>query len=117
VSESFGLFGGQKEVVSGQVVDGGQPVSGGKVTVTDAGASQSVGVDSSGHFQATFFFHLPQELGTAPPHAITALYGGATVGTTTFSTSTGSISSAHHFYNLVLQLWLDHYLLVKLGVI
>jgi hypothetical protein len=117
VSESFGLFGGQTETVKGQVVNNGIPVSGGPVTITDSGESQTVSVDSNGNFTGTFTFNLFQEFSTAKAHTITASYGGATVGTTTFASSgQASVNSPDSTSNFLFQLLLDAFILQSLGI-
>jgi hypothetical protein len=104
VSDSFGLT-NQTETVKGHVANGGQPVSGGQVTISDAGQNQTVGVDSNGNFTATFKFSLSQEASSAKSHSVNVSYGGATVGTTTFSPSTGSINSPDGTANYLFQFY------------
>jgi hypothetical protein len=106
VSESFGLFGGQMETVKGQVVSPGGAVSGGSVTIIDAGQSQTVGVDAAGNFTATFSFNLFQEFTTARAHTIMVSYGGATVGTTTFTASAANVNSPDSTFNFIFQILL-----------
>jgi hypothetical protein len=115
VSDSFTLF-NQKETVKGQVLDGSFPVSAGQVTITDGGQSQTVGVDGNGNFSATFTFSLAQEFTTAKPHSVTASYGGATVGTTTFGTSSGSTNAPDNTLSLLFQLLFLDALLMQLGL-
>jgi hypothetical protein len=112
---SYTLF-NQKETVKGQVTDGGTPVSAGQVTITDDGQSQTVGVDSNGNFSATFTFSLAQEFTTAKPHSVTASYGGATVGTTTFATSSGSTNAPDNTFSLLFQLLFLDALFMQLGL-
>jgi hypothetical protein len=115
VSDSFTLL-DQKETVKGQVTDGGIPVSGGQVTISDGGQTQTVGVDGNGNFQATFTFSLAQEFTTAKPHSVTASYGGATVGTTTFATSSGSTNAPNNTLSLLFQLLFLDALFMQLGL-
>jgi hypothetical protein len=103
--------------VTGQVVDDGVPVSGGSVTVSSFGGSQTVGVDSSGHFSAKFTYNLAQELqGSAKSHSVTASYGGATVGTNTFASTSDSTNSPNDTLNLLFQLLFLDLVLMNAGV-
>jgi hypothetical protein len=106
----------QKETVTGQVVDGSVPVSGGQVTITDGGQTQTVGVDSNGNFTATFTFNLAQEFTTAKSHSVTASCGGATVGDVTFPTSSASSNSPNGTLNFLFQLLFLDALLTQLGL-
>jgi hypothetical protein len=116
VSDSFGIA-SQTEKVTGQVVDDGVPVSGGSVTVSSFDGSQTVGVDSSGHFTATFHYNLFQELqGSAKSHSVTASYGGATVGTNTFATSSGSANAPNNTLSLLFQLLFLDLIAMQLGL-
>ena len=91
-------------------------VSSGQVTVTDGGQSQTVGVDGNGNFTATFTFSLTQEFTTAKPHSVTASYGGATVGTTTFATSSGSANAPDNTFSFLFQLLFLDALFMQLGL-
>jgi hypothetical protein len=115
VSDSFTLL-DQKETVKGQVIDGSVPVSGGQVTISDGGESQTVSVDGNGNFSATFTFSLVQEFTTAKPHSVTASYGGATVGTTTFATSSGSANTPDNTLSLLFQLLFLDLIAMQLGL-
>jgi fibronectin-binding autotransporter adhesin len=114
VSDTFGLF-NQTETVSGQVVDGGIPVSGGQVTISDGGQTQTVGVNSSGGFSATFVFNLFQEFTTAGSHSIGVSFGGATVGSTTFGSSSGNVNAPNNIFSFYFQLLIFEDLLAALG--
>jgi hypothetical protein len=98
------------------VLDGSFPVSGGQVTITDGGQTQTVGVDSNGNFQATFTFNLFQEFTTAKPHSVTASYGGATVGDVTFTTSSGSTNAPNNTLSFLFQLLFLDALFMQLGL-
>jgi hypothetical protein len=113
VTDSFGPF-NQVETVSGTVSDGGTAVSSGNVTISDAGQTQTVGVNPSGGFSATFTFNLFQEFSTAPSHIVNVSYGGATVGTTTFSPSSGSTTSANNTFGFLFQILLFEELVAAL---
>jgi hypothetical protein len=115
VADSFTLL-DQKETVKGQVTDGSIPVSGGQVTISDGGQTQTVGVDSNGNFTATFTFNLAQEFTTAKPHSVTASYGGATVGDVTFATSSASANAPNNTLSLLFQLLFLDALLMQLGL-
>jgi hypothetical protein len=115
VSDSFGAF-NQTETVKGQVVAGGMPVSGGTVTVSDGGETQTVGVNSSGDFSATFVFNLFQEFSTAAAHSISVSYGGATVGSTTFGSSSGSVGAPNNSLSFLFELLLLEDILAAIGM-
>jgi fibronectin-binding autotransporter adhesin len=115
VSDSFGAF-NQTETVKGQVVAGGMPVSGGTVTVSDGGETQTVGVNSSGNFSATFVFNLFQEFSTAAAHPISVSYGGATVGSTTFGSSSGSVGAPNNSLSFLFEILLLEDILAAMGM-
>src|SRR5262249_31265546 len=116
VSESFALFGGQRETVTGQVVSNGITVSGGSVTLTDSDQSQTVSVASDGNFTATFDFNLAQEVTTAKAHTITVTYRGGTAGATTSAPSSpASVDSPDRTSDFFFQLLLGFALLQSLS--
>jgi hypothetical protein len=73
-------------------------------------------VDGNGNFSATFTFNLAQEFTTARPHSVTASYGGATVGATTFATSSGSANAPNNALSLLFQLLFLDALFMQLGL-
>jgi hypothetical protein len=114
VSDTFGSF-HQTETVKGQMVAGGVPVNGGTVTITDGGVTQTVAVNAGGTFSATFTFNLFQEFSTAGAHPIGVSYGGTTVGSTAFGSSSGSISAPNNSSTFLFELLLVEDLLAAMG--
>lgn len=115
VAETFATFGGQVEVITGQVVFNGVPVTSGTVTVTDGGLTFTSPLDSKGDFTATFNFNLLQEFSTAPTHIATMSFSGFPVGSTTFGATSASVNTPDETLALEYQLLDDYYLLVALG--
>jgi hypothetical protein len=113
-SDTFGAS-NQTETVKGQVVAGGVTVSGGTVTITDGGVTQTVGVNAGGNFSASFVFNLFQEFTTAAAHPISVSYGGATVGSTTFASRSGSINAPNNSSSFLFEVLLLEDLLAAMG--
>jgi hypothetical protein len=111
VTDKFALT-NQTETVSGTM----SGASAGQVTISDGGANQTVGMGSNGSFSATFTFNLSQEFSTAKAHSVSVSYGGTTVGSTTFSPSTGSTNSGNNTSSLLFQLIILESILSALGI-
>jgi uncharacterized repeat protein (TIGR01451 family) len=116
VSDSFGTI-NQTETVRGQVIANGTPVSGGQVTISDGGETQTVGVDSNGGFSATFVFNFFQEyLSTAAAHPISITFDGATVGSSVFGSSSGGVTAPDNTLSFYYELILLEDLLAAMGI-
>jgi hypothetical protein len=101
VTSKFSLL-SQTETVSVQVTFlNGQPVTGGKVTITDNGQTQTVALSSSGKASATFTFQLLKGQEKPSPHTVSASFNGMG---TAFADGSASSQTANHTLDFLFQL-------------
>jgi hypothetical protein len=108
ISSAYGLL-SQTETVNVHVSSpSGATVNEGQVTVTDAGHSQTVNVNSSGDATAKFTFNLFQE--QPLPHDVSAAYNDNT-STGLFASSSGTGTAPNTTGAYFVQLYIDFYLI------
>jgi hypothetical protein len=101
VTSKFSLL-SQTETVNVQVTFlNGRPVTGGQVTITDDGQTQTVGLNNSGQASATFTFQLLKGQEKPSPHTISASFSGMG---TILADGQGSAQTAKHTLDFLFQL-------------
>jgi hypothetical protein len=102
VTDTYDLL-SQFETVTVQVAAGGVPVTGGQVTFTDNGQTQTVTVKPDGQASATFTFNLFELQENPNVHTITATYSDGTR-----STLIASSGSPNTVLDFLFQIFIDY---------
>jgi hypothetical protein len=101
VTTKFSLL-SQTETVNVQVTfANGRAVTGGQVTISDGGQSQTVSLNSSGKASATFTFKLLKLQELPNPHTVSASFNGMS---TAFANGQGSSQTGNHTLDFLFQL-------------